>query len=138
MSLRKAAVIALMVLSLSSASLFFKQTISAGGKSIWPNDAGVYEKRFEGLRKELPRRGTVGYVTDVRPEEFSTNPVHGARYYLTQYALSPVLVDNNCDHELIIGNFHRHPSESTAGPMQFILLKDLGNGVVLLRNKEAR
>lgn len=138
MNFRKSAVILLAVLSLSSALLSFGRTIVAGRSGAGQDEITMYEKRLEGLRKELPARGTVGYVTDVKPSEVLADPIHLARYYLTQYVLSPVLVDNGYGHELIIGNFHRHPSESTAGPLQFGMLKDLGNGVVLLRGKEPR
>jgi hypothetical protein len=138
MNLRKSVVIALAAFSLYSALLFFKQTASGNVAGIGPSGVGIYEKRFEGLKKELPPRGTVGYATDVRPEEVFASPLHQAYYFLTQYALAPVVVDNNYDHELIIGNFHRPASESAAGHMHFTLLKDLGNGVVLLRNEERR
>jgi hypothetical protein len=46
-----------------------------------------YEKRFEGLRKALPRRGVVVYTDDFRPvkDEFKA-------YFLAQYALSPIVL----------------------------------------------
>jgi hypothetical protein len=87
------------------------------------------DKRFATLRAELPSRGIVGYVGD---SDDSALP----DYYLTQYALAPLVVDRGAQHPLVIGNFpHSQTTPAIAG---LALLKDFGNGVFLFGNKDAR
>lgn len=93
-----------------------------------------YEKRFEGLKGILPARGVVGYISDKRPEEIATDPELTRGYYLTEYALSPIIVDNNLGHELIIGNFHKPITAPNSLKYRGLaVFKDFGNGVVLFK-----
>lgn len=88
------------------------------------------DQRFAALKRALPVRGTVGYLGD--SGEFAV-----VDYYLTQYALAPLVVDHSPNHPLIVGNYrsaaHREPF-----PANFELIKDFGDGVWLLSNKDAR
>jgi hypothetical protein len=80
------------------------------------------DQRFSVLRAALPARGVVGYVGDLGP------PALGD-YYLTQYALAPLVVDHSLNHSLVIGNF---PNESMpAQPSGLHLINDFGAGVLL-------
>ena len=85
-----------------------------------------YERRLAGLRRMLPRRGVVSYVSD--------QPDSDKERYLTQYALAPLLLDLAPQHGLGVGNFFdpaSGPALVAAGP--FEVLRDLGEGVMLLR-----
>lgn len=58
-------------------------------------------------------------------------------YYLTQYALAPLVVDHSPNHSLVVGNF---PSSS---PLAFAsanlqVVKDFGDGVLIFANEETR
>lgn len=89
--------------------------------------ARLSKQRFSALKNDLPSRGVVGYIGE-------SNDSATPDYYLTQYALVPLVVDRSTNHSLIVGNF---PSTRLPQfPPTFQILKDLGNGVVLLTNKD--
>jgi hypothetical protein len=90
--------------------------------------ARASDQRFAALKAALPRRGTVGYIGD--PGNLSIRD-----YYLTQYALAPLVVDHSIDHPLVIANFSNSPP---AAPENLHLVKDFGAGVQLLTRKNAR
>jgi hypothetical protein len=86
------------------------------------------EQRFTALRTQLPTRGVVGYVgqSDNRGTE---------DYYLAQYALAPLLLEHSPNHPLVIASF---PDAPPVLPQNLELVRDFGNGVLLLSNKDAR
>jgi hypothetical protein len=75
-----------------------------------------YEKRFEGVRAQLPDHGTVGYRTDPPQEPTAgssfeyvaygiTWRMDGKKsYLLTQYVLAPVIVDRTREYPLVVEN----------------------------------
>ena len=72
----------------------------------------------------LFRSGVVGYVGA---------PADSIEcYYLAQYALAPLVVDRSPNHPLIVGNFPSSPSQV---PENLEVLRDFGNGVLLLAGK---
>jgi hypothetical protein len=85
------------------------------------------DERFAALKSELPPRGVVGYMGDSGDSATSD-------YYLTQYALAPVIVDRSTNHELVVGNFPN--GRLPQFPSTLEVAKDFGNGVVLLTNKD--
>jgi len=87
------------------------------------------DQRFAVLKTRLPAEGVVGYVGE---SSDSATP----DYYLTQYALAPLIVDNSTDHAIVIGNFPS--SQASRIPRNLQLVDDLGNGVLLLANKDAK
>lgn len=101
-----------------------------------------YEKRFSEIRKVLESCDVVGYISD---KEFKLNVYvsDDAReldqesmmeYSLTQYALSPVIIENNTEHLLVVGNFHDAvPDSYSYAERKLVLLKDFGGGVMLFK-----
>ena len=85
----------------------------------------AHDKRMAPLREALPRRGVVGYVTDVKGP--AGDPIK--RYYLTQYALAPVIVAQFPTYDFVVGDFD-DPAKATP-PAGYSLRKDFGNGVLL-------
>lgn len=85
------------------------------------------DKRFAALKSYMPARGVVGYI-GVSGESATSD------YYLTQYALAPLVVDRSTSHELVVGNFPN--GRLPQFPSQLEVAKDFGNGVVLLTNKD--
>jgi len=83
--------------------------------------------RFAELKTMLPQRGVVGYIG--APADSI------GYYYLAQYALAPLVVDHSLNHPLIIGNF---PSSPPVIPQNLRILRDFGNGVLLLANRDDR
>jgi hypothetical protein len=87
------------------------------------------EQRFRALRAVLPARGTVGYLTDMGPWRQNQEP-----YYLAQYSLAPVVVAPDPNHELVVANCtSSHAVGEIAAANGFMVERDLGNGVALLR-----
>lgn len=84
----------------------------------------LYEERFTEVKKLLPAQGVVGYLSDTAADS--------AEFYLTQYALSPLIVDKSQPHELIIGNVaNKNVDPNTLTNISLNLRVDFGNGVKL-------
>ena len=106
-----------------------------GITEIVPDDVTLYETRFSTLRKLLPRHGTVGYVTD----QAGLGDIAAHEKYLTvRYVLAPVLVENSPRHALVVGNITRPTTDlkNFLREKNVVLLKDLGDGVLLLQGIE--
>ena len=90
------------------------------------------EQRFAALKALLPKRGVIGYVGEPGAAALGD-------YYLTQYALAPLVVDHSLNHALVVGNFPSSPggapAASPSGNLQ--LVQDFGDGVLLLANRGA-
>jgi len=124
----------------------------------------AYENRFQGLKRMLPSRGVVRYVTDDKsyrkkfkqlrknlpPFDITSNvsdewphkvflgsgPLAG--YFLTQYAISPVILVNAIDCDLVVGNFLESTSiENYSSDENLVLIKDFGENVILF-HREAK
>ncbi len=94
-----------------------------------------YERRFEGLKKILPPHGVVGYLSDRQAQDIRFDD-RTIEFYLTQYALAPLIVTYSAERELVIGNF----GTSRVDPEIFkernlTLARDFGNGVMLFRHE---
>jgi hypothetical protein len=127
---RTAVIALLFVLSslLSSARLILE---TPNPYRLKPDVIGLRsDQRFATLKRALPERGTIGYMGD--SGEFAV-----VDYYLTQYALAPVVVDHSLNHRLIVGNY-RSAAHPESFPRNFELIKDFGEGVLLFSNKDAR
>jgi hypothetical protein len=84
--------------------------------------------RFRGLRESLPRRGVVGYLSDVSGKLESDKA-----YYLTQYYLAPVVVAPDAAHEIVVANFASRPAMTAAAVGHGLVVeRDYSNGVALL------
>ena len=106
-----------------------------GITEIVPDDVTLYEQRFSTLRKLLPRHGTVGYVTD----QAGLGDIAAHEKYLTvRYVLAPVLVENSPRHALVVGNITQPTTDlkNFLREKNVVLLKDLGDGVLLLQGVE--
>jgi hypothetical protein len=86
------------------------------------------DQRFAALKANLPANGVVGYIGEIGD---SATP----DYYLTQYALAPLVVDLSPNHSIVVGNFPFAPPAQI--PQNLRLVKDFGKGVMLLSSKEA-
>jgi len=99
-----------------------------------PANAGEISKRsderFSALKTVLPQRGVVGYVGE------AGTPALGD-YYLAQYALAPLVVENSPNHPLVVGNFPGLAS-GNGSEQKLQLVRDFGDGVKLYANQEAR
>lgn len=121
------------VLFLTIAAIVFSlvgifRVLQLSSIQVW--DISSYIKRYDGVKEHLGDYPIVGYVYrgkfDVK------------NYYLTQYALVPILVVNDPNLPLVIGNFGRrthHFIRRSIRP-KYEVIKNFGNGVFLLRRKK--
>jgi hypothetical protein len=93
----------------------------------------AYESRFDDLKDALPARGIIGYATDTPSEDVFSNPEATAFFYVAQYALAPLIVANDPERELVIGNFHRPPALPPGGDEAWSVSRDFGDGLYILR-----
>jgi hypothetical protein len=114
----------------SSVSLLQRaEHIRPGG--MGKDEITLYLRRFEPLRKALPARATVGYEAD--SEDPLTDRQEVKRFYLTQYALAPVIVAAGVDRDLVIANYRDPSSCRICRSRNFILVNDFGQGLMLFR-----
>ncbi len=87
------------------------------------------DERFAAVKTRLPASGVIGYLGE---SGNSSTP----DYYLTQYALAPLVVDRSSHHAIVIGNFPlSRPSDL---PPNLRLLEDCGSGVLLFAGEDAK
>lgn len=96
-----------------------------------------YEKRFTGVRQVLPQKGAVGFLSDVPAPFLKGDDGRAGTLYLTQYVLSPVVVYDNAQYPLVVGNFHSspHPSPELLKILRLRPIANFGNGVVLFKRE---
>jgi hypothetical protein len=108
----------------------------------WPahpaqDEISTYERRFAELRTMLPPRGVVGYLghpapTGATPRDSNAAALlHFRRYLLAQYTLSPLLLIESTEPELVVGNFD--PGVGMPRTAGLRVVRDFGDGLVLLR-----
>jgi hypothetical protein len=85
------------------------------------------DRRFAAVKTLLPQRGVIGYIGE-------SGALARGDYYLAEYALAPLVVDDSPNHRLVLANF---PEAPLPAPANLQLVKDFGNGVALFANKDA-
>lgn len=97
------------------------------------SNSASYDWRMKDLRAMLPPFGVVGYLGD--NEDVFASRHERTMYFLTQYALAPVVLDQTPAHRLIVGNFRDEDSGSHAIERnKLIRVRDFGAGLYLLRS----
>ena len=105
-----------------------------------------YERRFDGLKARLPRRGVVGYLEEVEPTveivpKRVDLPTVAAtdRFHLAQYALAPVILVPGHDADLVVGDFYAfEPDLSATARQGLVPIEKFGHGVLLLKREPRR
>ncbi|MBI3795855.1 MAG: glycosyltransferase family 39 protein [Deltaproteobacteria bacterium] len=97
-------------------------------KTAQESEVARQVKRLERPRRKVPAQATVGYLSD--------QPDNLRYYYLTQYALAPVVVLQTPEVELVVGNFLTTDTQTVLRQYpQFSLYEDFGDGVLLLSRR---
>ena len=97
-----------------------------------PSGVAASEARLGGIREALPRRGTIGYVTDATPAD-------GAfieRFYMAQFALAPLIVVPAADLRWVLGDFTAGRVPPALANPDLQVVRDFGGGVVLFEVPE--
>src|SRR5690349_79571 len=88
------------------------------------------EERFQPLRALLPASGEVGYLSDQYPGDATQSPDAVRKYYLLQYALSPLVIVRSTDKPIVVGDFNG--PINAAVPTAFTA-DDLGRGLIVIK-----
>lgn len=92
-----------------------------------PNDSmGRHDQRLELLRDALPKRGTVGYLTDA-----ANGTDQQTRLLRAQFVLAPLILVLGADQNLVIGEFLDPAVAAKARDPKLTVVRDLGDGLVL-------
>lgn len=130
------AILAVAAVSLLSIGRLFFQVADFYPTAPSPDGVTDFDRRFTALRSQLPPKGVIGYLTD--PDTPPTDTNAQAEYHLAQYALAPILVVNSPDQRYLVGNFHRTVTTGSLRDRGFKLIREFGNGIVLLENEKVR
>lgn len=104
-----------------------------GVHDIATDKASAFDFRLNPVRRDLPSHGKVGYVSDEVPAADTHAALeHFQEFCYTQYAVAPLIVIDSAEYPLVIGNFHKAPSD-TISKLKLTLLTDYGNGVMLFK-----
>ena len=115
---------------LSTARLVIDAPTLSSLKTSNSEIASRSDRRFSALKAALPERGVVGYIGEPGTPAL-------ADYYLTQYALAPLVIDHSSNHALVVGNFPAAPALNA--PLDDLrLVKDFGDGVLLFAREDAK
>ena len=93
-------------------------------------DIATFDRHVSQVRAALPATGTIGYYTDFNDPSGGTNALR--EYYLMQYALAPVVVENGVNQKLVITSLHN--PENPVPNRRLQVVRDFGSGIKLLRN----
>jgi hypothetical protein len=108
--------------------------------SAAPTDVVMrHEQRFAPVLAALRARrvrGRVGYLADQPPQAMQANPRGMQEYFLTQFALVPVVLDTNLENCTWLVTNLRETTLDARVPAGFQLVDEFGDGVSLLRRKE--
>jgi len=125
----------LALVSLTSSAVLLRGTAPIVPGSMGKDAITLYLRRFEALRRVLPAHATVGYETDL--DDSLEDRAEVKRFYLAQYALAPVIVVPGVDRDVVVANYENPGNCRICKSREFVLLKDLGDGLMLFR-KAAR
>jgi hypothetical protein len=121
--------LAVLTLVLLNLQAFRSQLRSAADE----HDVSAAQSRLEELRKALPASGRTGYITDGSPTDVLRSSGATRRYYLTQYALAPLVVEPGTEHDLVIGNFDELDPASV--PDTLALVRKFDANLMLFRKR---
>ena len=125
------AIFLLIGIALVSAGSVLLDVFKAYSSNPAAGQTAVFQARFEEMRKALPPHGVVGYITDAAPDEATRS----LEYFLTQYALAPVVVVDDPNQALVVSNFHTaRAANDLLSEKHLVLVRDFSNGVLLLRS----
>ncbi|OGI25816.1 MAG: hypothetical protein A2287_06765 [Candidatus Melainabacteria bacterium RIFOXYA12_FULL_32_12] len=125
--------ISIFVLSIAVSSvrlniLYFINIIKHNPSISGKQDIIFFDRRFSLVKSFLPPGSVVGYISDSYKSD-------NMDYFLTQFALNPLIISNKSNNEIFIGNFRSVNYRNICLNNGFEIIKDFGGGVILLRKK---
>jgi hypothetical protein len=126
-------VFVLVCFALTTQLLTFRQT--AGLVNVRSDAVTLIVRKMAELKNILPPGTVVGYLSNIDKAQIGTGwVVRPKAFYLTQYALAPIIVDYSTEHSLVVGYFDP-PLRFEADGKGLSLIRNFGNGIVLFRRK---
>ena len=108
-----------------------KELIHFNNRNI-ENKVTHHVRRFEKIKDKLPGQGILGYFTN---REYSIDD-DAMFFYLTQYALSPLIIVRSTKSKLIIADVSdSFNSIEFSIKYNCYLLKNFGDGILLFRKR---
>ena len=115
-------------------------------KFVHPNQDRVtaWEERFNEIKKNLPSEGIIGYATYFSPElklttkfdETAIDVQTMREYYMTQYTLTPHIIDTSLKHDFVITASREGVPMVIQNRAEWLLIKDYGDGLVLYKHQK--
>lgn len=130
-------VAALAVAVLGAAGALSSYQVSASYAQQYPDAYGGERAllRFAPLLNRVPASAELGYFTDLD----ASQPAYAPAFLAAQYAVAPrvlTFLDGKTRPEWAVGNFSKPLDFAAAGEARgYAMTADLGNGVVLFRQK---
>ncbi len=112
-----------------------RKLVERGGKR---DDVVVSEEKLRPIRNLLPPHEVIGYITAGEVTKENLVELEACRiFYMTQYALAPNILMHEITRRYVVGNFKTHEEAlATARQQRMTILKDFGNGLLLLQGKQ--
>ncbi len=134
------AILLLVLFSLLSSGQLLREARRLKPLPAGQDEISLYERRFNSLREVLPKRGIVCYVSDQQTEPGGTSADRTRDFYLSQYALSPLIVISGAECKLLVVN-RTKPGHGMLIPNpllgdEYLLVRDCGNGIMLFRREK--
>lgn len=129
--IRIAALIALILVACLNLGSAIAQALPYWDRAV--DDVSQHVQRVLPMRDMLPANGEVGYLSDIDPGDVNLVPEADRDYYLTQYALAPLVVIRTTDRDIVVGNFRQLPTRAL--PDGVVQVRNFGGGVMLLKRR---
>ncbi|MFY9557489.1 MAG: hypothetical protein WAV20_03235 [Blastocatellia bacterium] len=127
----RTAIIVIILFSLYSNLQLLLGSARFDWSTIGKDEITLYERRFDRVKKVLPRNGAIGYTGDpVTNADGSTNGAAMRNWYLAQYALAPVVLSTVPGSKLFLINKAADFADSDSGASTEggVTVKELGFG----------
>ena len=105
-----------------------------GDDAVGRDRVARHEERLAGLRTVLPERGVVGYLSDNRAADGFSDMSAMEEYFMTQYALAPLVIVPGADRDTVVGLFSRPVDVNPSTGLR--ILGNFGDGVLLMKREE--
>ncbi len=105
-------------------------------RQLAPDAVARHEQRLAPVITELRARGiqgTIGYLTDVPGDKIFSEFATVEQYYLTQFAVAPIVLDLHPEHQPWVLVNQRQPANAVSTLAGFAVIKEFGDGLALLQ-----
>lgn len=129
-------VILLILGNLNIIPLFYKVLNGAfSPKNFQQNEAVEFVNKISTANQYIPNGTRVGFLTDIEPKKIFIDPKAVKKFFLTQYAIAPRILDTNLETPYIIGAFEKPPSKKTYLSKKYDVFKVISKDIIIFKRK---